>query len=188
MEEKLERLVKEKEQSTPMEVIPLCVVPLAGVSTATVAATSTTESLSDAPLSTLEKTIEISKSMEEMNLQETKISRLKMEVEILEELKSSYQTSFQIEKKTTKKLKQELQQMQKQTVAGKTLVEDKEKIWMDISDSIKDILPMVQIIFEQNELVLGRRHAIDKIKRELGTCPLKQTKPFDFLIQRPEKS
>jgi len=92
-----------------MEVIPLCVVPLAGVSTTTVAATSTTESLSDAPLSTLEKTIEISKSMEEMNLQEMEINKLKREVESLQELKSSYQTSFQIEKKTTEKLKQELQ-------------------------------------------------------------------------------
>jgi hypothetical protein len=34
MEAELERLVKEKEQSTPMEVIPLSAVPLPGVSTA----------------------------------------------------------------------------------------------------------------------------------------------------------
>jgi hypothetical protein len=121
MEAELERLVKEKEQSTPMEVIPLSVVPLAGVSTASVATTSTVEIPSDAPLSALEKTVELSKSMEEMNLQETEISRLKREVESLQELKNSYQTSFHVEKETTEKLKRELQQMQKKTVAGKTL-------------------------------------------------------------------
>jgi hypothetical protein len=51
-----------------MEVIPLSVVPLAGVSTATVAATSIVEISSDAPLPALEKTVVLSKSMEEMNL------------------------------------------------------------------------------------------------------------------------
>jgi len=90
MEAELERLVKEKEQSTPMEVIPLSAVPLAGVSTATVAATSTVEIPSESPLSALEKIVELSKSMEKMNLQETKINRLKREVESLQELKSSY--------------------------------------------------------------------------------------------------
>ena len=41
MEEELERLVKEKEQSTPMEVITLSAVPLTGVSIASIAKTST---------------------------------------------------------------------------------------------------------------------------------------------------
>jgi hypothetical protein len=66
MEAELERLVKEKEQSMPMEVIPLSAVPLTGVST-----TSTTEIPSATPLTALEKTVELAKSMEEMNLQET---------------------------------------------------------------------------------------------------------------------
>jgi hypothetical protein len=43
MEAELERLVKEKEQSMPMEVIPLSAVPLTGVSTTSIAETSTTE-------------------------------------------------------------------------------------------------------------------------------------------------
>jgi hypothetical protein len=63
MEAELERLVKEKEQSTPMEVIPLSAVPLTGVST-----TSTTEIPLITPLTALEKTVELEKSMEEMNL------------------------------------------------------------------------------------------------------------------------
>jgi DNA gyrase/topoisomerase IV subunit A len=146
MEAELERLLKEKEQSKPMEVIPLSAVPLTGVST-----TSTVEIPSATPLTALEKTVELEKSMEEMNLQETEISRLKKEVENLQELKSSYQTSYSKEKQTSDKLKQELQQLQKQTVAGKTLVEVKENVWMDITKSINEIWPMVQIMFEQND-------------------------------------
>jgi hypothetical protein len=153
MEAELERLVKEKEQSMPMEVIPLSAVPLTGVSTTSVAGTPSAEIPSATPLTALEKTVELEKSMEEMNLQETEISRLKKEVEDLQELKSSYQTSYSMEKQASDKLKQELQQLRKKTVVGKTLAEAKENIWMDISKSINEIWPMVQIMFEQNELV-----------------------------------
>jgi hypothetical protein len=71
MEEELERLVKEKEQVTPMEVITLSALPLIGVSTATIAMTTTIEITSTTPLTSLEKTVELTKSMEEMNLQGT---------------------------------------------------------------------------------------------------------------------
>jgi hypothetical protein len=100
MEAELEKLVKEKEQLKPMEVIPLSVVPLTGVST-----TSAAEIPSATPLTALEKTVELTKSMEEMNLQETEISRLKKEVENLHEHKSSYQASYSKEKQTLDKLK-----------------------------------------------------------------------------------
>jgi pyruvate formate-lyase activating enzyme-like uncharacterized protein len=108
MEAELEKLVKEKDQSRPMEVIPPSVVPLTGVRT-----TSVVEIPSATPLTTLEKIIELAKSMEEMNLQETKINRLKKETENLQELKYSFQTSYSKEKQTSDKLKQELQQLQK---------------------------------------------------------------------------
>jgi hypothetical protein len=78
MEVEMEKLVKEKEQSKPMEVIPLSTVPLSGVSI-----TSLAEVPSANPLTSLEKMVELAKSMEEMNLQETEISRLKKEIENL---------------------------------------------------------------------------------------------------------
>jgi hypothetical protein len=56
-------------------------------------------------------------------------------------------------------------------VGGKTLEKAKENIWTDISKSIKEIWPMVQIIFEQHELVLRSRQAIDKIRGEVGEMP-----------------
>ena len=72
MEAEMERLVKEKEQSKPMEVIPLSVVPLIGVST-----TYAAKIPSATPLAALEKTLELEKSMEEMNLLETNIRKIK---------------------------------------------------------------------------------------------------------------
>jgi hypothetical protein len=91
MEAELERLVKEKEQEIPMEVIPLSVVPLTGVSTKTISTTTTTKLPSTTPLTALEKYVELAKSMEEMTLQGIEINRLKKEVENLQDLKSSNQ-------------------------------------------------------------------------------------------------
>jgi hypothetical protein len=104
MEVELEKLVKEKEQSKPMEVIPLSAVPLTGVST-----TSVVEIPSTTPLIAMEKTVELAKPMEHMNLQEIEISNLKKDMDNLQELKYSFQTSYTKEKQTLDKLKKELQ-------------------------------------------------------------------------------
>jgi DNA gyrase/topoisomerase IV subunit A len=106
MEAKMEKLLKEKEKLKPMEVIPLSVIPISGVSIASV-----TEVQSVTPLTSQEKTTDLAKSMEKMNLQETEISRIKKEIENLQELKSSFQTSLSKEKQVTDQLKQELQQL-----------------------------------------------------------------------------
>jgi hypothetical protein len=96
MEAEMEKLVKEKEKLKPMEVIPLSAIPILGLST-----TSVTEVPSATPLTPLEKTTDLAKSMERMNLQETEINRLKKEIENLQELKSSFQTSLSKEKQVT---------------------------------------------------------------------------------------
>jgi DNA gyrase/topoisomerase IV subunit A len=85
--------------------------------------------------------------MERMNLQESEISRLKKELENLQELKTSFQTSLSREKQVNEQMRKELQQLQKQTLAGKTLAEVKELVWTDIAKSINEIWPMVQIMF-----------------------------------------
>jgi hypothetical protein len=142
MEAEMERLLKEKEQAKPMEGIPLSAIPIAGLSTATATAISSATSV---PLP--EGTTDLAKSMERMNLQESEISRLKKEVENLQELKTSFQTSLSKEKQVNEQIRKELQQLQKQTMAGKTLAEVKEIVWTDISKSINEIWPMVQIMF-----------------------------------------
>ena len=177
----MERLLKEKEKSTPMEVIPLNAVPLDEVNKAVMPTTTIVEISSATPLTALEKTMELSKSVEKMNLQETEINTLKREVENLQELKSSFQTRYNVERQVAEKLKQEIQQLQKQTVASKTLSEAKENIWIDIAKSINEIWPMVQIMFEQHDLVLKSRQAIDKIRIELGEMPSVANEIIQFL-------
>jgi hypothetical protein len=105
MEAELERLIKEKEQATPMEVIPLSAIPIIGVITVTKSTATTTELPSVSPLTTLEIFVEIARSMEEMTLQESTIKRLEKEVENLQELKYSFQASYNRERSTSEKLK-----------------------------------------------------------------------------------
>jgi hypothetical protein len=53
---------------------------------------------------------------------------LKKEIENLQELKYSFHISLSKEKQVSDQLKQELQHLRKQTVAGKTLAEVKESV------------------------------------------------------------
>jgi ribosomal protein S3AE len=119
--------------------------------------------------------------MERMNLQESKISRLKKEVENLQVLKNSFQISLSKEKQVNEQIKKELQQLQKQTMVGKTLAEVKEIVWTDISKSMNEIWPMVQIMFEQNELLERSKQAVEKIRMELGDMPAQANEIIRFL-------
>jgi hypothetical protein len=125
--------------------------------------------------------VELVKSIEEMNLQETKISKLKKEIENLQEFKYSYQTSFSKEKQVSNQLKQELQQLWKQTMVGKTLAEVKESVWTYITKSMNEIFPMIQIMFEKNELVQRSKQAIEKIISEMGEMPTQANEIVKFL-------
>ena len=64
---------------------------------------------------------------------------------------------------------------------GKTLAEVKESVWMDINKSMNEIWPMIQIMFDQNELVQRSQQAIKKIRAELGEMPTKAAKIIKFL-------
>ena len=139
----MEKLLQEKEQTKTGEGITLSAIPIAGLSATTVTAIPSAIA-EQGP----EGTIDLAKSMERMNLQESEINRLKKELENLQELKTSFQTSLSKEKQVNEKMRKELQQLQKQTLAGKTLAEVKELVWTDISKSINEICPMVQIMFE----------------------------------------
>jgi hypothetical protein len=103
MEAEMEKLLKEKEQMKTVEGITLSAIPIAGLSTAivTTVPSATTEQVP-------EGTIDLAKSMERMNLQESEISRLKKEVENIQELKTSFQISLAKEKQVNEQMKKEL--------------------------------------------------------------------------------
>jgi hypothetical protein len=178
MEAEMEKLLKEREQIKTVESITLSAIPLEGSSTVTTTVTAL-PSASAGPIP--EGTIDLAKSMEKMNLQESEIGRLKKEVENLQELKVSFQTSLSKEKQITEQMRKELQQLQKQTLTGKTLAEVKELVWTDISKSIHEIWPMVQIMFEQNKLLERSKQAVEKIRSELGDMPTQANDIIRFL-------
>jgi hypothetical protein len=66
-------------------------------------------------------------------------------------------------------------------VVGKTLVEVKESVWTDITKSMNEIWPMIQIMFEQNELVQISKQSIEKIRSELGKMPTEANEIIKFL-------
>jgi hypothetical protein len=85
MEAEMEKLLKEKEKTKIVEGVTLSAIPIVGLNTATV---------TSVPSATIEQvpegTTDLAKSMERMNLQESEISRLKKELDNLQELKTSF--------------------------------------------------------------------------------------------------
>jgi hypothetical protein len=72
-------------------------------------------------------------------------------------------------------------------VADKTLAKAKENIWTDISKSINEIWPMVQIMFEQHDLVLKSLQAIGRIRTKLGEIPSKANEIIKFLNSKTKE-
>jgi hypothetical protein len=52
---------------------------------------------------------------------------------------------------------------------------------MDITKSMNEIWPMIQIMFEQNEMVQRSQQAIEKIRVELGEMPTEAAEIVKFL-------
>jgi molecular chaperone DnaK (HSP70) len=66
-------------------------------------------------------------------------------------------------------------------VAGKTLAEVKESVWTYITKSMNEIWPIIQIMFEHNELVQRSKQAIEKIRIELRDMPTQANEIIKFL-------
>jgi hypothetical protein len=112
---------------------------------------------------------------------------LQEEINNLQKMKSTFQSSYNTEMHKSQRLKQELQKLQKETVMSKTLSKAKENIWTDINKSMTEIWPLIQIVFEQHELVQRARQSIDKIRGELGEKPIEATEIIRFLNSKTKE-
>jgi hypothetical protein len=92
MEVKLEKLVKEKEKNVPMAVIPMDVSPITGIFTTTT--TTTVEIPVVTSVTTIDASEKMEKSMDDMSLQGQEIKRLEEEIDNLQKLKSTFQSSY----------------------------------------------------------------------------------------------
>jgi len=71
--------------------------------------------------------------------------------------------------------------LEKNLTLQKPLVQTKEMLWANVINSVKDIWPSIQVIFEQTELAKIAREAIQKVKEELGDKPEDANRLIHFL-------
>jgi len=57
----------------------------------------------------------------------------------------------------------------------------KEKLWANIIDSVNDIWPSIEVIFQQIDLIKKAMEAIQRVKAELGDMLEKATRIIHFL-------
>lgn len=79
------------------------------------------------------------------------------------------------------RMNERIQILEKELTLKEPLGQDKEQLWANIIDSINDILPSIQVIFEQNDLVKEAIESIQKVKAELGDMLEEATRIIHFL-------
>jgi hypothetical protein len=107
IEVEMDKLLKDKEHSVNMAIIPLEAVPLIGIRT--IEATTPVEIPSTIPMQVLDASQKLVKSMEDMSLQGEEIIKLQEEEKKLQELKSMFQASHHVEIHKSQRLSQQLQ-------------------------------------------------------------------------------
>jgi len=86
-----------------------------------------------------------------------------------------------VEVQKSQKLLERLQKVEKDTTIGQTLAQAKEAIWMDILNSMNEIWPCNQIIFEQKELIQKATETIVKVREKMGDMPIEASNIIKFL-------
>lgn len=74
-----------------------------------------------------------------------------------------------------------MKSLEKDLTFDKHLTDTKNIIWTNITQSINDVWPSIQIIFEQIDLVKASREEIQRTRAELGRMPEEATRLIIFL-------
>lgn len=61
------------------------------------------------------------------------------------------------------------------------LAQAKQQLWANIINSVNDIWPSIQVIFEKNDLVKEAGEAIQRVRAELGNKPKEASRIIQFL-------
>ena len=166
----MEKTLKEREQTAKISMVPLDFVPL----TAIPAATNSTKKTKDGAK-------QLTKAVENLSIQTQEIKKMQDQVKVLQEQRSRTKASHPAETQRAQKLIEKLQKSERESAIGYTLAQAKEIIWEDIMNSIAEIWPCIQIIFEQKELIKRAFDVITNIKQELREMPTTTTNIIKFL-------
>ena len=91
----------------------------------------------------------MSKSMENMSIQTEETKTLETQINTLKDQKVRSDNAHEIEVQRAQKKIEILQRAEKEASIGHTICQEKEIIWTSIIDSMNEIWPSIQIIFEQ---------------------------------------
>jgi len=78
-------------------------------------------------------------------------------------------------------MSERLKALEKDLTLKQPLGQAKEQLWANIIDSVNDIWPSIQVIFEQIDLMKMATEAIQRVKEELGEIPEEATRIIQFL-------
>ena len=106
--------------------------------------------------------------MEELKLQVTELQKVKEKFTTLEQKYDISKINYAEEVRKKKGMAQQIKALEKDLTFYRPLAEIKKILWTNIIDSINDIWPSIQVIFEQTELVKMAIEAIHKTMEELG--------------------
>lgn len=115
------------------------------------------------------------------------VSELKQVKEQLSKMEINYDLSkINIVEKTReiKALENKVKTLEKYLTFDKPLAEVKKILWANITQSINDVWPSIQVIFEQIDLVKAAQGEIQKTKAQLGQMPDEANRLIHFLNTR----
>ncbi len=79
------------------------------------------------------------------------------------------------------RLTKSMKSLAKELTMKEPLGQAKEQLWANIIDSVNDIWPSIQAIFEQSDLVKGATEEIQRVKEKLGDMPEEASRIIHFL-------
>ena len=121
------------------------------------------------------------KYTQDMSIQTNEINRLKDQIKSLEDEKKLVQIMHKDETQKSNKLTERIQKLEKELTLKEPLAQAKQQLLANIINSVNDIWPSIQVIFEQKDLIKEGIKAIQKVKEELGSKPEEANEIIKFL-------
>ena len=116
-------------------------------------------------------TEELIKSMEELKLQVIELQKTKVQFITLEQKYDLSKMSVAEKTREINRLEKLVRALERDLTLEKPLGEIKEILWTNIIQSIKEVWPSIQIMYEQNYLIKLAPEEILNAREELGNMP-----------------
>ena len=109
--------------------------------------------------------------MNDLKLQVTELQHTKLQLINLEQRYDISKMSVADKSRVIKRLEKLVKALEKDLTLEKPLREINKIIWDNIIQTIKDIWPSIQIMYEQNDLVKAALDEVENTRAELGNRP-----------------